>query len=47
MWCSGLDLPNQVTTQVEIQASAAAVIRNLVLDLRTRDWLITGDAYAA
>ena len=44
---SGLDLPNQVTTQVEIQGSTVTMVSNLVLDLRARDWLIASDAYAA
>ena len=40
MWGSGLDLPNQMTAQVEIQASTVTVVRNLILYLRTCDWLI-------
>jgi len=40
VWCSRLDLPNQVTAQMEIQAFTVAMVRNLVLYLRACDWLI-------
>jgi len=45
VWCSRLDLPNQVTAQMEIQAFTLAMVRNLVLNLRTCDWLIARYAY--
>jgi hypothetical protein len=45
VWCGGLDLPNQVAAQVEIKASTVMMVRNLVLYLRTCDWLIARYAY--
>jgi hypothetical protein len=45
VWGSRLDLPNQVTAQMEIQAFTVAMVRNLVLYLRTCDGLIARYAY--